>query len=1001
MLLLLTLHALAALTAPPLIKLLTRRGFLVLALMPGATAVWVAAQTRAVLAGNGPTTRQEWVPGLGLAIDFRLDTLSWLLALIVSSVGALVLIYCVRYFSATATALGRFAGVFVAFAGAMLGLVTTDNTLLVYIFWELTTVFSFLLIGHYHTRQASRRAALQAITVTTVGGLSMLAGLAALGVSPGGSFRLSELIDNARTGVLDLNTTGVQVAVGLVLVGALTKAAQVPFHFWLPAAMAAPTPVSAYLHAAAMVKAGVYLVARLAPGFSSLPVWQVMVVGTGAATMVIGGYRALRQYDLKLVLAFGTVSQLGFIILLVGHGSSSVALAGLALLTSHALFKSCLFLATGIIDVASGSRDLRKLSGLGKQLRWLSIVSGVAIAAMAGLPPTLGYVAKEAALASLWHGDAGDRALLGVVVVGSIMTLGYGLRWWWGAFIDKPGVDYCPLQSHSWLLDLSPTVLGLGSLALGLFPGQVERLLAPHAASYAGESGHLTLWAGLGMPVLLTALIIVAGVALFWARRPIFVLQQRIEFATGADVAYRAVIRTLNRVAADVTARSQRGSLPYYLATMLITMVIGAWTAIGVGQPDRPARLRAWDNYTQAGTVLVVIAAVLLLTRTANRMTAVLLLGVVGYGVAVLFAVQGAPDLALTQAVVETVTLVVFVLVLRRLPTNFSVRPQRSRRLRALLGIAVGVTVAVLGVLATGARVHEPVTAHYPQEVYEFGYGRNIVNVTLVDTRAWDTIGEISVLLVAATGVASLMFVRGRRRRPNARVRQAALRNAMVWENGLDGVHAGVPATQELAPPPELLAPSRGQRWLTATTTLTPRRRSVIVEIGTRLLFPALLVFSLFLLFSGHNAPGGGFSGGTVAGIAFITRYLAGGRFELHEAAPISPGRLLGIGMGTAVLAALAPVAFGGTILQTTVFDFQLPIFGPVHLATALFFDVGVYLVVVALVLDLLNSLGGEIDRQGEREGAQSPEMDFDDPDSDVLDVVDAPSPDELEGAAR
>lgn len=996
--LLLTLHALAALTAPLLIHWLARRGFLVLALVPGSTAVWLATQTGAVLAGDGLTTRLDWVPGLGLAFDFRLDTLSWLLALIVSGVGALVLVYCTRYFSATASALGRFAGVFVAFAGAMLGLVTTDNTLLVYIFWELTTVFSFLLIGHYHTRQASRRAALQAITVTTLGGLSMLAGLAILGLSPGGSFRLSELIGNARAGVLDLGATGVQWAVGLVLVGALTKAAQIPFHFWLPAAMAAPTPVSAYLHAAAMVKAGVYLVARLAPGFSSLPVWQVMVVGTGAVTMLLGGYRALRQHDLKLVLAFGTVSQLGFIILLVGHGSSSMALAGLALLTSHALFKSCLFLATGLIDLTSGSRDLRKLSGLGRQLRWLSVVSGVAVAAMAGLPPTLGYVAKEAALAALWHGGSDDWVLLVVVFAGSVMTLGYGLRWWWGAFSDKPGVDYCPIQRHSWLLDLPPTVLGLGSLLLGLFPSKLEQLLQPHAASYVGEPGHLTLWAGLEMPALLTMLIVVAGSGIFWARRPIAALQLRIEIVPSADSAYRAVVRTLNRVATDVTARSQRGSLPYYLGVMLLTMVTGAWVAIGVGRPDLPGRLRAWDNYTQAGMVVVVIAAVVMLTRTAHRMTAVLLLGVVGYGVAVLFAVQGAPDLALTQTVVETVTLVVFVLVLRRFPTEFSVRPQASRRLRALLGVAVGVTVAVLGLLATGARIHEPVTVNYPQEVYEFGYGRNIVNVTLVDTRAWDTIGELSVLLVAATGVASLMFVRGRRHPPNAKVRQTALRTAMVWHDGLEGVHRVVPDVQHLTPAPHLRAPSRGQGWLSSTNTLTPRRRSVIVEIGTRMLFPALLVFSLFLLFSGHNAPGGGFAGGTVAGIAFITRYLAGGRFELHEAAPISPGRLLGIGMGTAVLAALAPVVFGGTILQTTVFDFHWPIFGPVHLATALFFDIGVYLIVVGLVLDLLNSLGGEIDRQGEREGAQNPEIDFDDPDQDVLDDL---TPDDLQGASR
>ena len=991
---LLTLHVLAALVAPVLIKQFGRKSFWILALAPASAAIWALAHTRAVLAGNGPSQTYEWLPFLGLEVTFRLDTLSWLMTIIVGGVGALVLFYCARYFAAHAVGLPRFAGVFTAFAGAMLGLVTTDNTVLLYTFWEFTTVFCFLLIGHYHSRQASRRAAMQAILTTSLGGLSMLGGLMMLGLAEGGSFTISELVESARNGTLqDANPAAyINVAIALVLLGALTKAAQVPFHYWLPAAMAAPTPVSAYLHAAAMVKAGVYLVARLAPGFAGIQIWQIMVVGIGLSTMLLGGYRSLRQHDLKLILAFGTVSQLGFIIVLVGHGERAVALAGITMLLSHAIFKACLFLTVGVIDQITGTRDIRDLSGIGRQVPVLAVTSGLAIASMAGLPPTLGFVAKEAAFAALLESPGFfDQLVLIAIVLGSVLTFAYGLRWWFGAFPTKRDVPLCHPNKPSEIVLASPALLGVTSLVLGFLYSPIETVLSPHADLYPGDAGHLALWAGFGAPLALSAGIVVAGYAMFRFRDSIERAQAKVQGVPAADDAYRFVVRWLNNTAADVTSFFQRGSLPAYVTTILLTMVIATWAAILTSHSPWPDRLRWWDTYVQFGVAVVIVIATLLVATARRRMKAVLLLGLVGYGVALMYAFMGDPDLALTQAVVETVSLVVFVLIVRRMPPYFTNRPLISQRWRrVMIGAAVGITTAVVGVLATGGRIHAPVTVDYPKEVYEFGYGRNIVNVTLVDTRAWDTIGEISVLLAAATGVASLIFIRNRFVQIPKHAFQQARQRRTIWAG--HSIDRAAPLRQPQETSREVLRPQRGQTWLPGSITLAPMRRSVILEIGARMVFHPILIFSLFLLFSGHNAPGGGFAGGVLAGIALVVRYLAGGRYELAAAAPVSPATLLGGGMTIATVAALTPVALGGTILQTTVFDFTLPLFGPIHLATALFFDIGVYLIVIGLILDILRSMGSQIDRQSEAEGQQAPEVAHDYPavlTSDAVAAVD------------
>ncbi len=945
MLALLLLHLLAGALAPVLVRWWGRQAFLALALVPAAAFAWVLAQLPAVLDGVEPRETLPWVPALDLEVALRLDALALTFAALVTGVGALVLVYCARYFSPEDEGTGRFAGCLTAFAGSMLGLVVADDLLLLYVFWELTTVFSFLLIGGSGRRLAARRAASQALVLTTAGGLAMLVGLILIGQASG-SFLLSEVVADPGEG-----TAMVWGAV-LVLAGAVTKSALVPFHFWLPAAMEAPTPVSAYLHAAAMVKAGVYLVARLAPALADVPGWRVLALGLGVATMLVGGYRALRQSDLKLLLAFGTVSQLGFLVALVGAGSRELAAAGLVMTLAHALFKSTLFLTVGVVDHATGTRDLRRLSGLGRRAPVLAVVGTAAAASMAGLPPLLGFVGKEAAFTALLEGGLADRTAAMVVLVGlvagSVLTAAYSARFVWGAFARKPGVEETAVEhAPGPLLLAAPVVLALAGLVLGPASPLLDGLVARYADTLpllAPEVEHLALWHGWQPALALSALTVVGGAALFALRAPVQRFQRRVAVGASADEGYWNTLQGIDRLSVLVTGTTQRGSLPAYLGTILVT-VLALPGVLLLTRAPWPGEWRAWDTPVQAVAGVVVVTAAALALRIRQRLSAVLLVGVTGYGIAVVFALQGAPDLALTQFLVETLTLVVFVLVLRKLPKDITERHRpRERAVRGVIAVAVGAFMAAVGAVALSARTAVPVSEDYPGPAYEFGGGRNVVNVTLVDIRAWDTLGEVALLVVAATGVASLVFLRRR----------------------TGGVERA-PRT-ELARQPGRARRAPRDRWLAATATLEPARRSVVLEVVTRLLFHTIMVFSLYLLFSGHNEPGGGFAGGLVAGLALVLRYLAGGRYELGEAAPVAPGLLLGSGLLFAGGTGVVGLALGAGVLQTAILESTLPVLGDVKLVTSLFFDIGVYLIVVGLVLDVLRSLGAELDRQEDEE---------------------------------
>jgi multicomponent Na+:H+ antiporter subunit A len=979
----LAVHFSVAVLAPLLFRLWGRNAFYALAVVPAASFGWLITQHTPVYAGTGAVAEVvPWIPGLHLEFAFRMDALAWVMSLLVLGVGSLVLLYCARYFKREEQDLGAFGAQLLAFAGAMFGLVVADDLLLLFIFWELTTILSYLLIGFARTRLAARRSALQALMVTTAGGLAMLVGLIMLGHAAG-TYRVSAILAQAPGLVSGASGTMVGAAVVLILVGAITKSALVPFHFWLPGAMAAPTPVSAYLHAAAMVKAGIYLVARLAPGFSETAYWQPVVLGLGLATMLVGGYRALRQTDIKLILAYGTVSQLGFLTMVVGLGTPDAALAGLAMLLAHGLFKATLFLVVGIIDHQSGTRDVRKLSGVFRSSRALGIVAGIGAASMAGVPLLAGFVAKESVLEAFVHHAADPAAgpwgmvVLAGLVLGSVLTFAYSARFMWGAFATKPGVEPTPFKAVSPAFLAAPAVLSVLTIAYGVWPVPVDAWIQPYAALFAStapdagtpgeQAGHLALWHGLTPALGLTALTFALGLAMYFGRNAVARLQSRVPAWVDADRGYQLTIGALDDVAVWITGRTQRGSLYFYLAVILSVAFVLPLAVMLVDGKPLPEGIYLVDPGSPlqvvvgAGIVIGALAAV----KANKRFLAVLMVSVTGYGIALMFALQGAPDLALTQMLVETIILVAFVLAMRSLPPELRDRTGgKYRVVRVIIGLGFGATMVFAAIFAMGARIATPVSLQFPQLAYEGGGGLNIVNVTLVDIRAWDTFGEITVLALAATGVASLIFVRGRGDR--------ILMSASVAEGSVGRHHGVDPGSRDgaaLAISRKFASATR-DAWLVAGRTLAPERRSIIFEVVTRLIFHSLVIFSLYLLLAGHNLPGGGFAGGLTAGLALTIRYLAGGRFELREATPISAGALLGVGLAVAAASGVVPLLLGGQVFQTAIIQFWLPVFGDVKFVTSTIFDIGVYTVVVGLVLDVLRSLGAEIDEHFEERAA-------------------------------
>ncbi|MFR0638916.1 Na+/H+ antiporter subunit A [Arthrobacter sp. LS16] len=956
-----------ALLCPLLFRVLKRNAFYVVATVPAAGFIWLLTKLPAVLASDQslasgapnapPSIRIDWIPGLNIGLNFRMDTLSATILLLILGVGALVLFYCARYFKNDDPQIGGFAAKMVAFAGAMTGLVTADDVIIMFIFWEITSVLSYLLIGFSQALITARRSAMNALIITTFGGLVMLAGILMLGTQTG-SYQLSEII--AASGELVALGTYTDVAVALIIVGALSKSALVPFHFWLPGAMAAPTPVSAYLHAAAMVKAGVYLIARLAPGFAETGLWVPMTVGIGLLTMLIGGFRALKQYDLKLILAFGTVSQLGFIIAVFGLGTPDAAFAALALTLAHGLFKATLFLSVGIIDHNTGTRDIRKLTGLRHAMPILTTAAGIAAASMAGLPLLLGFVAKEAVYESALHLDTrwGPYALIGMVL-GAALTMAYSLRFFFGAFgVKKYKVDPLVCKPPT-LIFLTPLlVLSTLTLGFGLFPYPVE-LLSKHWSALQGGAPdmHLAAFAGFNAALGLSAISVGLGLFFYWIRRRTDTGAPLRRMVTSAEELYRMSVNVLDMAAIWITGRTQRGSLSFYLGVILsVVLVLPLGIALAVETPW-PTNWVIADHPAQLIIGAIIIAGCVIAIAAPKRFMAVLMVSVTGYGMVAIFALQGAPDLALTQLLVETIVLVSFVLALRALPKRLWVGLTRIKWGRAILAIALSIMVVYIAIAMMAARGQAPISLEWPELAYYEGFGKNVVNVALVDMRVWDTFGEITVLAAAATGVASLIFAgRGFGRR--VRAHQVAPGSI---DSGSEAMGSQAEKEVELRIARRFAA-SSNQDWLMAGNTLVAERRSIIFEVVTRLMFHSVLIMSVYTLLAGHNTPGGGFAGGLIAGLALTIRYLAGGRIELSESMRIAPGMLIGGGIALAGLSGIMPLFAGDEIFTTYAWEFWLPVFGEHKFVTSTIFDIGVYLVVLGLVQDVLRSLGSEID---------------------------------------
>jgi multicomponent Na+:H+ antiporter subunit A len=732
-----------------------RGAFVLGAAGPAAVLVWAALEGNDIVAGTPVAETIAWVPSLDLAFDFVVDGYALVFLLVVAGAGLPIFLYSSRYFSSSPRAT-TFAATMTLFAGAMVGLVGSDHLLALFVFWELTTITSYLLIGYDDRNAAARSAALHAALVTGAGGLAMLGGMVLL-AGEAGTYSLSGIVGNPPP-----QSAAVTLAWALILLGAVTKSAQFPFHAWLPGAMAAPTPASAFLHSATMVKAGIFLVGRLgAAATVSTDWWQPAVLIIGFATMVLGGWRALRQYDLKLLLAFGTVSQLGFIFLLVGSGVPELVFGGVAILLGHALFKATLFLVVGAIDHEVGTRDLRRLSGLRTAMPALFWVAVAAAMSMAAVPLSLGFAAKEAA----FDGLLGRSPLLvAVAAVASVLTVAYTLRFLVGAFgkhhegAEPAGAD---VRSPRSLLLWAPATLAAASVVFGLIPRLVFPLVdeATEVVSGVAKAGKLVLWPGL-VPALGWSLASLGvGAFLAWQNRLLDGATARVGAVANrlptADGAYRRSIRALLGFADRSSSLLQNGSLPAYLATILIVAISAPTIAVLSSQPSfaipRSGTLLEWI----VGLLIVGFAVSLAFVR--RRFAVVILLGGVGYGIAGLYSVLGGPDLTLTQLLVETLAIALFAFVLRHLPAAFT-RPATARIPRLAVALLVGTFVFGAGLLVNAARSTDTVAATYLANSIPEAAGGNVVNVILVDFRAFDTLGEITVLVAAALGVAGLVL---------------------------------------------------------------------------------------------------------------------------------------------------------------------------------------------------------------------------------------------------
>jgi multicomponent K+:H+ antiporter subunit A len=867
-----------------------------------------------VFAGGAVAISWPWLPLPGANFGFRADGLGWMFAALVLGIGALVILYA-RYYLSDEDPIARFYALFMFFMGAMLGLVLADNLLLLVVFWELTSIASFLLIGFWRHRSDARQGARMALAVTGFGGLALLGGVLLLG-EMAGSYSLEIVLgagDRIRAHELYLPM------LLLVLLGAFTKSAQVPFHFWLPHAMAAPTPVSAYLHSATMVKAGVFLLARLQPAIGGSEAWFFIVSAVGLATLVVSAYIAIFQHDLKGLLAYSTISHLGLIVLLFGLGGPLATVAAVFHILNHATFKASLFMAAGIIDHETGTRDMRRLAGLWSYMPLTAVLAILAAAAMAGVPLFNGFLSKEMFFAETLYVDvyAVPRIVVPLITtIAAAFAVAYSTRFIHDVFFngEPVGLPRSPHEPPAWML--APVgVLAALCLLVGILPaytvGPLLALGAQAALQGPLPEYSLKIWHGFNVALAMSAVALAGGAALYFSLQRVFRLHDRVHMERGGKEIYDAALAALTAAARRAFAQIDAGGLRRY-ARWLVLATLVAWgvplLVRGIGAGERP--LAPVDLVTAIVWSIGIAGILVVLALHRRRLATLVALGVIGLVVSLSFAALSAPDLALTQLLVEVVSIVLLLLALHYLPQESPREPNRGRvAFDTAIAAAAGLAIAALA-FAVLTRGFDPISPWLLENAVPGAAGSNAVNVILVDFRGFDTLGEIVVLGVAALAVFGLL-----------------LRVSPAERSFVGSV------------PPDL-------------------RRSTILELVGRVLLPLAVLVSAFMFLRGHNLPGGGFIAGLIFAVALLVPYMGSGAAWVEERIRVDYQRVLGAGLLIAAATGLGSFFFGHPFLTSTYLAPVAPLVGKIPIASAMFFDLGVYVVVAAATMLALSSLG-------------------------------------------
>lgn len=891
----------------------------------------------------------SWMPSYGIDFNVYIDGLGLLFALLITGIGSLVVFYSIFYMDKRREKLASFYVYLLLFMGAMLGLVLSDNMMVLYGFWELTSLSSFLLIAFWHERGKSRYGALKSLVITVAGGLAMFAGFLLIYVMTG-TFSIREVVSQLPA----IKSEGLFIAAMLlVLLGAFTKSAQYPFHIWLPDAMEAPTPVSAYLHSATMVKAGLYLVARFSPVFSGHMLWFWLVSGIGLATLIYGSYRAMKQIDLKAILAYSTISQLGLIMCLLGLGSAAelatsdiaiatlmnATLAAVFHLINHAVFKGALFMTAGIIDHSTGTRDIRRLGGLMAIMPITFTIALIGTFSMAGLPPFSGFLSKEMFFTAVVkittlevkHWEELLYIFPVVAWIASVFTFFYSIRLLLRAFGGKGNIEKLERKPHEASLGLliPPVILASLAVLFGLFPNVLSyTILEPvlHAVHPALIPANkqiqvaISFWHGPTVEVFMTIGVIGLGLTLYLLSPRLALFVKPLGSRWSLNSLYDRGVAGAHRLAGLATRRYMTGSIQHYMLYILITMLL----LIGVTFALVSAFHIDTTGYADATVFEIVIIAALIAAALAvpfarTRLTAILLTGLTGYLVVLFFVIFRAPDLALTQIIVETVSVALFLLCFYHLPKlkREKFRP-RFKLLRLLVALAVGVTVTIIALSASSTKLFDSISQYYVQNSVKLAGGSNIVNVILVDFRGFDTMLEIVVLAIASFGIYSLI---------------------KMGEQEKTSDNAGMPA--EASSPTYYLGSN-----------------DVMLQTIGKLAVVIMLCFSLYLLYSGHNQPGGGFIGALVASSAFILLAMAFGMKSFERFVPVDFRKITAFGLMIAFLTGAGSFLFKVPFLTHSFGHIELPLIGSLELATAMIFDLGVYLTVLGVTMTIIFTIG-------------------------------------------